>query len=65
MRGEEILSGAQRVHNAPMLEERMKAVGINPADMSEYIDSFRWAAPPHAGAGLGETVLSRGLRDKK
>lgn len=54
MRGEEILSGAQRVHNAPLLEERMKAVGINPLDMAEYIDAFKWAAPPHAGAGLGQ-----------
>lgn len=55
MRGEEILSGAQRVHNAPLLEERMKAVGIKPEEMQEYLDSFRWAAPPHAGAGLGES----------
>lgn len=54
MRGEEILSGAQRVHNAPLLEERMKAVGIKPEEMQEYLDSFRWAAPPHAGAGLGK-----------
>lgn len=53
MRGEEILSGAQRVHNAPLLEERMKAVGIKPEEMQEYLDAFRWAAPPHAGAGLG------------
>jgi len=53
MRGEEILSGAQRVHNAPLLEERMKAVGIKPEDMAEYLDCFKWAAPAHAGAGLG------------
>jgi hypothetical protein len=57
MRGEEILSGAQRVHNAPLLEKRMKEVGINPSDMQEYLDSFRWAAPPHAGAGLGKPWL--------
>lgn len=55
MRGEEILSGAQRVHNAPLLEKRMAEVGIKPEDMAEYLDAFKWGAPPHAGAGLGRS----------
>lgn len=55
MRGEEILSGAQRVHNAPLLEKRMVEVGIKPEEMQEYLDAFKWAAPPHAGAGLGKS----------
>lgn len=54
MRGEEILSGAQRVHDAPFLEERMKSVGINPDDMKAYVDGFRLGCPPHAGGGIGE-----------
>lgn len=54
MRGEEILSGAQRVHNAPLLEKRMAEVGIKPEDMADYLDAFKWGAPPHAGAGLGK-----------
>ena len=53
MRGEEILSGAQRLHDAPLLEERMKAVGINPEEMKSYVDAFRLGAPPHAGGGIG------------
>lgn len=53
MRGEEILSGAQRVHEAPVLEERMKEVGIDPAEMQGYLDAFRLCAPPHAGGGIG------------
>ncbi len=53
MRGEEILSGAQRVHDAPLLEERMKSVGINPEDMKHYVEAFRLGAPPHAGGGIG------------
>ncbi|KAK4055675.1 aspartate--tRNA ligase dps1 [Microbotryomycetes sp. JL201] len=53
MRGEEILSGAQRVHDAAFLEERMKSVGINPDDMKSYVDGFRLGAPPHAGGGIG------------
>ncbi|ODN74330.1 aspartate-tRNA(Asn) ligase [Cryptococcus amylolentus CBS 6039] len=53
MRGEEILSGAQRVHDADVLAERMKEVGIDPATMGSYLDAFRLGAPPHAGGGIG------------
>ncbi|PRQ75236.1 hypothetical protein AAT19DRAFT_14258 [Rhodotorula toruloides] len=53
MRGEEILSGAQRVHDAALLEERIKSVGINPDDMKPYVDAFRLGCPPHAGGGIG------------
>ena len=53
MRGEEILSGAQRVHDAPLLESRMKSVGINPEEMKHYVEAFRLGAPPHAGGGIG------------
>ena len=55
MRGEEILSGAQRLHDVTMLEERMKAVAINPEDMKSYVDAFRLGAPPHAGGGIGQS----------
>ena len=48
MRGEEILSGAQRVHEAPLLVERMKQAGINPDDMKPYLDAFKLGCPPHA-----------------
>lgn len=54
MRGEEILSGAQRLHDPDLLEERMRAVNIDPVDMKDYVDAFRLGAPPHAGGGIGE-----------
>jgi nondiscriminating aspartyl-tRNA synthetase len=53
IRGQEIVSGGQRIHDAHMLEENMRRVGINPDDMEEYLEGFRWGAPPHAGAGVG------------
>lgn len=53
MRGEEILSGAQRIHDPDMLEERMRSVGINPAEMKSYVDAFRLGAPAHGGGGIG------------
>lgn len=57
MRGEEILSGAQRLHDAALLEDRMRAVEINPNDMKSYVDAFRLGAPPHAGGGIGKSIL--------
>lgn len=53
MRGEEVLSGAQRVHVADKLEARAASLGIDTAPMRDYIDSFRYGASPHAGCGLG------------
>ena len=47
MRGEEILSGAQRVHDPVLLEQRIKEAGINPADMQNYLDAFKLGCPPH------------------
>lgn len=54
MRGEEILSGAQRVHDPAFLTKRMEEAGINPASMKGYLDAFKLGAPPHGGGGIGE-----------
>jgi nondiscriminating aspartyl-tRNA synthetase len=53
IRGQEILSGAQRIHEPDMLEERAKAWGIDLETLQEYIDSFRNGALPHGGGGIG------------
>lgn len=53
MRGEEILSGAQRIHDAKFLEERAKEHGIDISTIQAYIDAFKMGAPPHAGGGVG------------
>lgn len=53
MRGQEILSGGQRIHDAKFLEQNMRKVGVKPESMEEYMEGFRWGAPPHAGAGIG------------
>ncbi|KAG0761956.1 hypothetical protein G6F57_006143 [Rhizopus arrhizus] len=53
MRGEEILSGAQRVHDAEYLTERAKAHEIDLSTIQPYIDAFKIGAPPHAGGGIG------------
>lgn len=53
MRGQEILSGGQRIHDANFLEKNMKEKGVKPETMTEYLEGFRWGAPPHAGCGIG------------
>ncbi|KAI5121826.1 hypothetical protein M0805_003260 [Coniferiporia weirii] len=58
MRGEEILSGAQRVHDPQLLAEQMKSKGVDPESMKGYMDGFRLGCPPHGGGGIGlERVL--------
>uniref|UniRef100_A0A4W4ETU9 Aspartate--tRNA ligase, cytoplasmic n=1 Tax=Electrophorus electricus TaxID=8005 RepID=A0A4W4ETU9_ELEEL len=62
MRGEEILSGAQRVHDAQLLTERASHHGIDFC----RVYSFRYGAPPHAGGGIGlerVTMLYLGLHN--
>lgn len=64
MRGEEILSGAQRIHDPKMLIERAKHHAIALDTIQSYIDSFRYGCPPHAGGGIGlerVTMLYLGL----
>jgi len=53
IRGEEIISGAQRVHDSDLLLERAKACGVPTDSIQSYVDSFRLGAPPHGGAGVG------------
>ncbi|TPX62734.1 hypothetical protein SpCBS45565_g06948 [Spizellomyces sp. 'palustris'] len=58
MRGEEILSGAQRVHDPKLLAERAKEHEIEPSTIQPYLDAFKYGVPPHAGGGIGlERVL--------
>jgi len=53
VRGEEILSGGQRLHSAKELLERLDAAGIDPDSMVDYVNAFKWGMPPHAGGGIG------------
>ncbi|KAJ7169938.1 hypothetical protein C8R46DRAFT_218692 [Mycena filopes] len=58
MRGEEILSGAQRIHDPVVLAEKMRGKGVDPDSMKGYLDAFRMGCAPHGGGGIGlERVL--------
>ena len=56
LRGQEILSGGQRVNDPAELEANIRGKGVDPASpgIKEYVDVFRQAGvPPHGGGGIG------------
>jgi len=53
LRGEEITSGAQRIHDVALLIKRANECGIPIATLDGYIRSFQYGATPHGGAGIG------------
>ncbi|KAH7381658.1 aspartyl-tRNA synthetase-like protein [Pyrenochaeta sp. MPI-SDFR-AT-0127] len=57
MRGQEICSGAQRIHDSALLAEQMRKHDppIDPtgAETKDYVDCFKYGCPPHAGGGFG------------
>ena len=57
MRGQEIMSGAQRIHQAEFLEKRMRE-HVTPVDpeskgLKDYVNAFRYGCREHAGGGIG------------
>lgn len=66
MRGEEILSGAQRVHDPAMIAAQAEGKGIPLPGIQSYIDAFKHGAFPHGGGGVGlerVVMLFLGLND--
>jgi len=62
-RGVEIASGGQRIHEADMLSGNIRKFGLDPEDFKDYVDIFRYGAPPHGGWGLGsERIVQKLLR---
>ena len=53
IRGEEVLSGAQRIHDYDLLLQKIKEKEINPETLSDYLNAFKLGAPAHGGAGIG------------
>lgn len=56
MRGQEILSGGQRLHLPDQLEEVIRSKGLDPNQpgIKDYVDVFKSVGvPPHGGGGIG------------
>ncbi|KAI1383377.1 aspartyl-tRNA synthetase [Hypoxylon trugodes] len=53
LRGQEICTGGQRIHDAKKLRASMAEAKISEQGMEEYLAAFDLGPPPHGGAGLG------------
>lgn len=53
MRGIEITSGGQRIHNEDEYKEKMLKRGMNPENFQFYLDTFKNGMPPHGGFAIG------------
>ena len=53
LRGQEIVSGSQRIHEPHLLQKRMQDLGISTTGMEDYLETFEYGVPPHAGCGIG------------
>lgn len=63
IRGQEVCSGGQRIHDPAKLRENMSAIGMSEDGMEHYLQAFDLGAPPHGGAGLGlERILAWTLK---
>jgi asparaginyl-tRNA synthetase len=49
----EIIGGSERIHDAELLEARIREIGISPEAYHWYLDLRRYGSVPHAGFGLG------------
>jgi aspartyl-tRNA synthetase len=52
-KGLELASGGQREHDMERLMDAVEEEGIDPEDISFYLESFKYGMPPHGGYGLG------------
>ncbi|MCJ1390977.1 hypothetical protein MMC18_003838 [Xylographa bjoerkii] len=57
MRGQEIVSGAQRIHDPAILTQRMRSMEppLDPESegFKHYVNAFRMGCAPHGGGGFG------------
>jgi asparaginyl-tRNA synthetase len=49
----EIIGGSQRIHDVQLLEQRIRAHGLNVDDYQWYLDLRRYGSVPHSGFGMG------------
>jgi asparaginyl-tRNA synthetase len=49
----EIIGGSQRIHDADLLEQRIREHHLNVEDYQWYLDLRRYGSVPHSGFGMG------------
>lgn len=58
LRGTEVTTGGQRIHQYSLLVERMRERGLNPEDFVFYLEVFKYGMPPHGGFAIGAERLT-------
>jgi len=58
-RGLEITSGGLRINRHDMLVENVKAFGLDPEGLSDYLSIFKYGCPPHGGFAIGLERLTQ------
>src|SRR3989344_8759513 len=62
-KGLEITSGGQRIHLPDLLIAKIKQKGLKVEGLKDFVDSFRYGAPPHSGWSIGLERLTMLLCD--
>lgn len=58
-RGEEIISGAQRVHDPDLLAERIKAHGVEvKGGLEDYVNAFKYGAMPQYAVFMRQLTVA-------
>lgn len=63
MRGVEVTTGGQRIHDYAMQVEKMRSKGMDPANFESYLMIHKHGMPPHGGLGIGLERLLMKLLD--
>jgi nondiscriminating aspartyl-tRNA synthetase len=59
-RGQELVSGSQRIHRYDELVQAMESRGMNPEAFLGYLEAFKYGMPPEGGFAIGsERLLMR------
>ena len=65
MRGMEITTGGQRIHDYSMQVAKMEKKGLDSQEFEDYLMIHKYGMPPHGGLGLGlERLLMRLVGEK-
>ncbi len=60
-RGEEILSGSQRINDYQQLVDVIKERGMDPKNFEMYLQAFKYGMPPEGGWSFGLERITRNL----
>ncbi|MFH1474155.1 MAG: aspartate--tRNA(Asn) ligase [Candidatus Aenigmatarchaeota archaeon] len=62
-RGVEITTGAQREHRHGKLTAQVVEKGLSTNNLKQYLDFFKYGAPPHGGIGLSPSRVVTNMLD--